>query len=83
MSKIEELIEKLCPNGVDYKMLGDIEDDNLILLGRGNVISKQEINDCPGTYPVYSSSAKGDGSVGTYGKYMFDVYCPFAVQKYG
>ena len=45
---------------------GDIE------LGRGKVISKKDIEAKPGEYPVYSSSAKGSGEFGRYGKFMFD-----------
>ncbi len=72
MSKLQELIEKLCPNGVKFYMLGELEDNNYIKLGRGNVISKDEIRNTPGDYPVYSSSSVGDGEIGRYGKYMFD-----------
>ena len=72
MSKLEELIQKYCPDGVEYVKLGDIEGQGYIKLGRGNVISKQDMKDCPGDFPVYSSSSVGDGEIGRYGKYMFD-----------
>ena len=72
MSKLEELIQKYCPEGVEYIKLGDIEDMGYVKLGRGNVISKQDMKDCPGDFPVYSSSSVGDGEIGRYGKYMFD-----------
>ena len=72
MSKLEELINKLCPNGVKYFALKDIEESGTISLGRGKIISKKDIQDYPGDYPVYSSSAIGDGEIGRYGKYMFD-----------
>ena len=72
MSKIDELIQELCPNGVEYKELGAVEDSGIIKLGRGNVISKTDIVGSPGDYPVYSSSAAGSGEFGRYGKYMFD-----------
>ena len=72
MSKLEELIQKYCPDGVEYVKLGDLEDQGYIKLGRGNVISKQDMKDCPGDFPVYSSSSVGDGEIGRYGKYMFD-----------
>lgn len=71
-SKIEQLIAKLCPNGVEYKKLSELEDSGLIKLGRGNVISKVDIAQIPGDFPVYSSSAAGKGEIGRYGKYMFD-----------
>ena len=43
-----------------------------IQLGRGNIISSEEIAKYPGDYPIYSSSAKGSGEFGRYGHYMFD-----------
>jgi type I restriction enzyme S subunit len=72
MSKIDELIQELCPDGVEYKELGAVEDSGIIKLGRGNVISKTDIVGSPGDFPVYSSSAAGSGEFGRYGKYMFD-----------
>lgn len=52
--------------------LGDLESQGLIKLGRGKIISKKDIADKPGNYPVYSASATGDGKLGEYGEYMFD-----------
>ena len=72
MSRLEELIQQYCPDGVEYMKLGEIESNGIIKLGRGNVISKQDIKECPGDFPVYSSSSVGDGEIGRYGKYMFD-----------
>lgn len=72
MSKIDDLIKKLCPDGVSVRSLGDLEDSGIIKLGRGMVISKNDIADNPGDYPVYSSSATGLGEFGRYSKYMFD-----------
>ncbi|MCB2212998.1 restriction endonuclease subunit S [bacterium] len=46
--------------------------DGSIELGRGNIISRVDIYQDPGPYPIYSSSAKGDGAFGHYGSYMFD-----------
>lgn len=43
-----------------------------IYLGRGDVISKDDISNCPGPYPIYSSSAQNNGLFGEYGKFMFD-----------
>lgn len=43
-----------------------------ISLHRGNIISKKDILQTPGTFPIYSSSIINDGLMGTYGKYMFD-----------
>lgn len=72
MSKLNDLINKLCPNGVPYRKLGEIEKDGLIKLGRGKVISKRDIANNPGTYPIYSASAMNNGKFGEYGDYMFD-----------
>ena len=52
--------------------LGELVDNNTISIGRGNVISKETIAASPGTYPVFSSSATGDGIIGYYSKFMFD-----------
>jgi type I restriction enzyme, S subunit len=41
-------------------------------LGRGDIISRDDIANDPGPYPIYSSSAQGDGRFGQYGKHMFD-----------
>ncbi|WP_322994382.1 restriction endonuclease subunit S [Castellaniella sp.] len=43
-----------------------------VLLGRGDIISKEDIDAYPGPYPIYSSSAQGYGKFGEYGKFMFD-----------
>ena len=63
MSKINDLIKKLCPNGVKYYQLSALEDNGIVLLGRGNIISKNDIKSNPGNYPVYSSSAIGNGEI--------------------
>ncbi len=52
--------------------LKELEESNDITLGRGQVISKKDLETDPGIYPVYSSSAQGNGEFGQYGKYMFD-----------
>ena len=60
---------------IDYNQkytLGELENLNIIKLGRGNVISKNDIRNNPGKYPVYSSSAINNGKMGEYGGYMFD-----------
>ena len=57
---------------VEWKKLGEVEDNDNLTLGRGQVISKNDMNDCPGDYPVYSSSSQNNGEIGRYGKYMFD-----------
>lgn len=72
MSALNELINKFCHHGVESYVLGELERKNILKLGRGNVISKVEIKNTPGDFPVYSSSVIGDGEIGRYGKYMFD-----------
>ena len=57
---------------VEWKKLGEVEDSGILTLGRGQVISKIDMNDCPGDFPVYSSSSQNNGEIGRYGKYMFD-----------
>lgn len=45
---------------------------NKVKLGRGNIISKKDIANFPGEYPIYSSAREKNGTFGYYGKYMFD-----------
>ena len=49
MSKLQELIQKLCPNGVEYKKLGDKQ---VSIMQRGTSLTKN--NSIEGTYPVIS-----------------------------
>jgi len=49
MSKIDELIQELCPNGVEWKPLGDI----CISLKKGTLKQGELISD--GAYPVINS----------------------------
>ena len=72
MTHIEQMIQDLCPNGVEWKTLGEVEKSGFISMGRGNVISKDDMKNTPGDYPVYSSSSVGNGEIGRYGLFMFD-----------
>ena len=68
---------KVLPSGVlasdaNYFTLGELESLGYITLGRGKVISKEDIKNVPGNFPVYSSSATGAGEIGRYGLYMFE-----------
>lgn len=72
MSHIDELIAELCPGGVPFVSLGELEDQGIIKLGRGKVISKKTLEENPGPYPVYSSSGLGTGEFGRYAEFMFD-----------
>lgn len=44
----------------------------LFAIGRGRVISQEDILDNPGGYPVYSSQTENDGEMGRIGTYDFD-----------
>jgi type I restriction enzyme M protein len=52
--------------------LQDLVDEGIVSLGRGNIISKIDMAEMPGSYPVYSSAKENDGKFGEYGKFMFD-----------
>lgn len=67
MSKLEELIQQYCPDGVEYVPLSSIAD-----LSRGKVISKDYIKDNGGDYPVYSSQSENEGILGRINSYMYD-----------
>lgn len=49
MSKLKELINKYCPNGVEYKPLGD---KDVSLMQRGTSLTKKDSTE--GVYPVIS-----------------------------
>lgn len=72
MKLIKDLLKQIGESKINYYYLYELEDDNIIQLGRGNVISKDEIRNNPGNYPVYSSSSLNNGEIGKYGNYMFD-----------
>lgn len=72
MNKIDNLIKRIHNAKVEYVFLSELEEKGIIQLGRGKIISKDEIRNVPGDFPVYSSSSTGDGEIGRYGKYMFD-----------
>lgn len=46
--------------------------DDICDLGRGRVISKNEIRNNPGDYPVYSSQTTSNGEMGRLGSHDFD-----------
>ena len=49
MSELQELIQKLCPDGVEYKKLGDKQ---VSIMQRGTSLTKN--NTTEGAYPVIS-----------------------------
>ena len=69
MTKIEEMIKELCPNGVEWKELGDPE---VAKLSRGKVMSKQYLEENKGDFPVYSSQTANNGEIGKISTFDFD-----------
>ena len=67
MTKLEELINGLCPDGVEYKRIGE-----LCIITRGRVMSKDYIRDNVGQYPVYSSQTENNGELGKISTYDFE-----------
>ena len=67
MSKLDELIKELCPNGVEYKRI-----DKICTISRGRVMSKEYIKDNEGIYPVYSSQTENDGELGKISTYDYE-----------
>lgn len=56
----------------DSQAIEGLERAKLVRLSRGDVISKKDIVQSPGDYPIYSSSVAGGGIFGHYGHYMFN-----------
>ena len=67
MSKLDDLIQELCPNGVSYKTVAEIA-----AISRGRVMSKDYINENQGNYPVYSSQTENNGELGSISTYDFE-----------
>ena len=67
MSRLDELIQELCPNGVEYKKVGEIAS-----ISRGRVMSKDYIKENQGDYPVYSSQTENNGKLGCISTFDFD-----------
>ena len=67
MSKLEQLIENLCPSGVMYEKISDICN-----ISRGIVISKEDIISNMGDFPVYSSQTENDGELGRISTYAYE-----------
>lgn len=62
MSKLQELIQKLCPNGVEYKKLGDFCE---IKTGKGITKSDAVLG---GTYPIISGGQSPMGYYHTFNR---------------
>ena len=67
MSELENLIQRLCPDEVEYRTVGDV-----CSICRGVVMSKDDIRDNAGKYPVYSSQTENNGELGKISTYNFD-----------
>ena len=67
ISKIEKLIAELCPEGVEFKSIGEI-----CQINRGRVMSKDYLRNNAGEYPVYSSQTVDDGVFGRINTYDYD-----------
>ena len=67
MAKIDELLQELCPDGVEWKTLGEVSN-----LSRGKVYSKSYITNNAGSYPVYSSQTKNEGVLGNISTFDYD-----------
>lgn len=67
MTHIEQMIQDMCPHGVEFKMLGEVA-----TLSRGKVYSKEYLRDNAGEYPVYSSQTANNGELGRINTYDYD-----------
>ena len=67
MNRIEKLIAELCPDGVEWKKLGEVCETQ-----RGRVISKEDLKRNTGIYPVYSSQTTNNGEIGKINTFDFD-----------
>ena len=65
--KAKQLIKELCPDGVEWKTLGEVAE-----LKRGRVMSKEYLVENSGTYPVYSSQTANNGEIGKIATFDFD-----------
>ena len=69
MTYIDEMMKELCPDGVEWKELGDPE---VAKLSRGKVMSKQFLEENKGEFPVYSSQTANNGEIGKISSFDFD-----------
>lgn len=67
MSRLDELIAELCPDGVPKQSISEICN-----ISRGRVMSKDYIKDNAGDYPVYSSQTENNGQLGLINSYDYD-----------
>jgi type I restriction enzyme S subunit len=67
MSKIDDMFAEYCPDGVEFRELGDI-----CVITRGRVMSKEYLQENAGNYPVYSSQISNNGVFGRINTYDYD-----------
>ena len=67
MSRLDDLIKALCPEGVEFKTLREV-----CHISRGRVMSKDFLRDNAGKYPVYSSQTANNGIFGYINTYDYD-----------
>ena len=67
MSKVEDLIKELCPQGVRLRAISEI-----CIVSRGRVMSKDYLRENTGEYPVYSSQTANNGVFGKIKTYDYD-----------
>ena len=67
MSKLNELINKLCPNGVEYKKLGKVCN-----ITKGVQFNKSDMNNF-GTYPVINGGINPSGYIEQYNQEPFTI----------
>ncbi|SHL37473.1 type I restriction enzyme, S subunit, partial [Fibrobacter intestinalis] len=60
MSKLQELIQELCPDGVEYKKLGEVCE-----IGKGVQFNKENMSD-EGSYPVINGGINPSGYIEQY-----------------
>ena len=60
------------PEEWELEQIARLESRRLVKLGRGQVISRLDIERTPGDFPIYSSSVHNEGEFGRYGHFMFD-----------
>ena len=60
-NKIEKIIAELCPNGVEFKELGDV-----CVIKTGQSVNKIDIANNPGEFPVINSGREPLGFIGKY-----------------
>lgn len=60
MSKLDDLINKLCPDGVEYKKFGEVTE-----IGKGIQFNKENMAD-EGTYPVINGGINPSGFIEQY-----------------